>query len=261
MAVDKEDAIYYLNTDGKVYKIAHPDSAAVQYGVTSASFITTACLRFAPDGSLILNRKTKTVYQIPPGGGTVTRFGTMNSNVAYFDFDANGNLYGGGKGEAIECILVDGSKVTSADYNDYAITALRVYDGYVYVAAQNSNEDDSTSVQEGIWKNEILDANGTLGANQLVINWSEHAGEDGPSITDFTFDEDGEMYIGQDKGSGIYLLNAMEYFYPEILKAPATWITWGNGKYIYINKQAEDTADRALIRVEFTKMGAVYHGR
>lgn len=261
LAVDANENIYYLTTAGEVFRVAHPDSDAVKYGTTSSSFITTSCLRFGPDGGLYLNRKTRTMYRIPAGGGALERFTTMTGNVAYFDFDANGNMFAGGKDGTIESVLADGvTKKTSATYDDYLVTSMRIYGGYVYISAIYDGE-DSLAIQEGIWKNQILDTEASLGSNELVIDWSSHVGEGGPSITEFTFDEDGEMYIGQSTGEAIYLLNAGEYFYPQIIGSPVTKLTWGNSKYLYLNQHPADPTDWKITRIELTKNGAPYFGR
>lgn len=264
LAIDGDDNIYFLGKAGKlgtVFKVVHPDSDAVEYGTTSEAFIVTGCLRFGPDGSLFLNRKTRTMYKIPAGGGALERYTTMTGNVAYYDFDANGNMFAGGNDGTIESVLADGvTKKTSATYTDYVVTSMRVYGGYVYLSAQYNGE-DSLAIQEGIWKNQILDTEANLGANELVFDWSTHTGEGGPAITEFTFDEDGEMYIGQSTGNAIYLLNAGEYFYPQIIDSPVTKLTWGNSKYLYMNQHPDDPANWDIVRIELTKNGAPYLGR
>ncbi len=259
LAVDADGNVYVLTTAKKILKLADPDSDAVEYG--TATFITTPCMRMGPDSMLYLTRGTTSIYRTPSGGGKALKFASAGSKVSYFDFDQNLNLFAGGKGGAIEVVHQDKTKLTVADYTDYIITSLRVYDGYVYVAAQYEGT-DSTAIQAGIWKNQILDNTGNVGPNQLVIDWAGMVGADGPKILSFTFDANGEMYIGQDKDNAIYLLNKGEYFYPEILTAPATQITWGNGKYFYINRHDNTDGNlRAIIRVETTILGATYYGR
>ncbi len=257
LAVDSDENVYVLTTEKEILKLTHPDSTAEVWA--TATFITTPCMRMGPDSNIYITRGIKSVYKVAQGGKT-TKFVSANTKVSYLDFDANMNLFAGGKGGTIECIKPDNSVVTVADYTDYLITSLRVYDGYVYVAAVYDGE-DSTAVQEGIWKNEILDADGNLGANQLVIDWAQFVGENGPSIESITFDADGEMYIGLDKDNAIYLLNHGIYFYNEVLVPPATVLSFGNKNYLYINKHAESAEDRAVMRVEVSVKGAIYYGR
>ncbi len=257
LAVDSDDNVYVLTTDKKILKLTDPDSTAEEWA--TATFITTPCMRMGPDTNIYVTRGIKSLYKVSKGGKT-TKFVSAHTKVSYLDFDANGNLFAGGKGGTIECIKPDSSVVTVADYTDYIINSLRVYDGYVYVAATYDGK-DSTVIQEGIWKNEILDANGNLGANQLVIDWAQFVGTDGPNIESITFDEDGEMYIGLSKDHAIYLLNHGIYFYDEVLVPPATVLSFGNKNYLYINKHAESADDRAVIRVEVSTKGAIYYGR
>ncbi len=259
LAVDKDDNVYVLTTAKKILKLTDPDSTLPEEYGTSI-FITTPCMRFGPDGSLYLTRGTKSIYKVPPGGGKAKRWVSAPSYVSFLDFDENQNLYAGGKGGEIDIIHPDKSKMTGATYTDYYISSLRVYDGYVYISAEYRG-DDSTQIQQGIWKNKILDANGNLGANELVVNWTDLMGKEGPNILSITFDEDGEMYIGLDKENAVYLLNKKEYWYSEVLVPPATVLTWGNGKYLYINKHAELPDDRQILRVELSKKGAIYYGR
>ncbi len=259
LAVDKDDNVYILTTEKKILKLTDPDSTLPeQYG--TSIFITTPCMRFGPDGSLFLTRGTKTIYAVPPGGGKAARWALAPSYVSFLDFDENHNLYAGGKGGEIDVLHPDKSKMTAATYTDYYITSLRVYDGYVYISAEYRGE-DTTQIQQGIWRNKILDATGNLGENELVVNWTELMGEDGPKILSITFDEDGEMYIGLDKDHAVYLLNQKTYWYSEVLEPPASLITWGNGNYMFINKHAELPENRAILRVEVSKKGAIYYGR
>jgi len=259
LAVDADDNVYVLTTAKKILKLTDPDSDAVEYG--TATFIVTPCMRIGPDSMLYLTRGTTSIYRTPSGGGKALRFASAGSKVSYFDFDQNLNLFAGGKGGAIEVVHQDKSKLTVADYTNYIITSLRVFDGYVYVAAEYTG-DDNTVVQQGIWKHQIQDNLGNVGAAELVIDWGAMVGADGPKILSFTFDADGEMYIGQDKENAIYLLNKGEYFYPQILSTPATQITWGNGKYFYINRHDNvDASLRSITRVETNILGATYYGR
>ena len=257
LAVDDQENVYVLTTGKEILKLVHPDSNATVFG--TATFITTPCMRVGPDSMIYVTRGIKSLYRVAEGGRT-TRFASANTKVSYIDFDENKNLFAGGKGGTIECIKPDNSVATVADYTGYIITSLRVYEGYIYISAVYDG-DDSTAIQEGIWKNQILDADGNLGNNELVVDWQQLMGEFGPKIQSITFDENGEMLIGLDKDNAIYLLNSSKYFYYEVLQPPATLITYGNQYYLYINQHAEKAEDRAILRVEVSTKGAIYHGR
>ncbi|NOG45240.1 MAG: IPT/TIG domain-containing protein [Calditrichaeota bacterium] len=265
LAVDANENVYVLTLEKKILKISHPDSPAVEYG--DAIFIVTPCMRIGPDSLIYMTRGTKSLYTVAEGGKT-KKLISYNNNVAQIDFDENKNLFAGGKGETLEVLKnSDGTDETVAEYPGYTITALRVYDGYVYAAMKYNRlpgvdiDYDSTAVLEEIWRNQILDVDGNLGPNEHVFNWSGFVGENGPEILSLTFDESGEMYIGQSRDEAIYMLNAGTYFYPQILDAPVTSLTWGNGNFLYINKHSDDPTVRTLVRVETTINGAIYYGR
>ncbi len=257
LAVDKDENVYVLTTGKQILKLTHPDSVAQVWG--TSTFITTPCMRVGPDSMIYVTRGIKSMYRVAEGGKT-TKFASANTKVSYIDFDKNKNLFAGGKGGTIECIKQDNSATTVADYTDYIITSLRVYEGYVYVSALYEGE-DSTAIQEGIWKNKILDSDGNLGTNELVVDWRTLMGEFGPSIQSITFNEDGEMLVGMDRDNAIYLLNSGTYFYYEVLVPPASVLSYGNQYYLYINHRPESADERAILRVEVSTKGAIYYGR
>jgi IPT/TIG domain len=258
LAVDENDNVYVLTTQKKILKISNPESDAVVFA--DAIFIVAPGMRMGPDSLLYITRGTKSLYTVGEGGKTA-RLISYNNKVGPIDFDVNKNLFAGGKGETIEVLKAsDGTDETVADYSGYEITSLRVFDGYVYVSGKYTG-DDSLAMTQAIWKNQILDSDGNLGTNELVLDWGTFVGDNGPDITAITFDEDGEMYIGQNKDGAIYMLNSNEYFYPQILTSPSTNLTWGNGDYLYVSKHPDDPAAWDLVRVEVTKKGAIYYGR
>ncbi len=260
LAVDSQDRLYILTTDKKILQLVHPDSVAKEYA--TSTFITTPCMRVGPDGALYLTRGIKSFYRVEEGGKT-TKIVSAKTKVSYFDFDEDLNIYAGGKGGTIDLIRPDLTVKTVANYPDYYINSLRVYDGYVYVAVSYQGS-DSTVIQEGIYKNRILAD--SLGANELVFDWKSFAGRFGPEIQSITFDEDGEMFIGLSAAipgdnKAVYKLNEGAYLYTEVLKVPATILSWGQGSYLYINHRPDNAKDRAIIQVELPKFGAPYFGR
>ncbi len=259
LAVDADENVYVLTTDRDILKISHPDSAFEEWG--SAIFVVTPCMRFGPGGIMYVTRGTRSLYTAEAPDYRTVRLLSMRNNISHLDFDENANMFAGGRDGTIELLRTsDGSDSTMASYPDYIVTSLRVFNGYVYISAEYDG-DDSLAIMEGIWKNQILDSDGSLGSNELVFDWAAFVGENGPAITAITFDEDGEMYIGQSKDEAIYLLNESRYFYPEILDAPVTTLTWGNSNYLYYNKHSSDATERTLVRIELTKNGAPYYGR
>lgn len=266
LEVDSDERIYFLDADSRnIISIAHPDSDLVVYGNAGAPLTCTG-MRFGPDGALYHLRNNRSLYSIPAGGGEREFYRNIfDNNVADLDFSASGALFAGGTGGTLYSVDInDISVYTVADYTGYRISALRVYNGDLYVAALWSETGDPTSFKEGIWKHTIL-SDTTLGARQEMFNWADLVGEGGRSILTMTFDEDGILYVGSDKDVAITMIDlaagTTEPLYPEILVPPVTTMIWGPSQYIYVNRRAGDAADRSFLRIETTKFGAPYYGR
>jgi len=264
--VDKDERIYFLDAASRnIARIAHPESALTVYGEAGAPLTCTG-MRFGPDGALYHLRNNRTLYRIPAGGGPrVVNTNLFANNVSDLDFAPSGALFAGGTGGTLFSVdLTNMTVQTVADYSGYRIVALRVYNGDLYVAAFWAGTGDPTSFSEGIWKHAIL-ADNTLGPRQDVFNWKGLVGADGRAILTMTFDADGILYVGSDKGVAITMVDlaagTTQPLYSEILVPPASYMVWGPGKFIYVNRRSSDPEQRNFVRIETTKFGAPYYGR
>lgn len=265
LACDKDDAIYTLDKEQmRVIRVAHPDSGATIIAGTSPVAITTG-MKIGPGGDVYFLAGIN-LHRIPAGTSTMETYVTLprNSRPVYFDFDHNLNIFAAGQGGTIECIHPDKSRFTAVDFPQHHIFSLRIFDGYVYIFAEYIG-DDPKVVFRGIWRYEILDSDGNLGTGELYFDWGAHAGEDGPTILSMTFSENGDMYLGMDKEQAITILHSdktTDYLYPEILRPPGTFVTWGEGKFLYVNRHDNINPDnRRVVRVSMAMRGAPYYGR
>ena len=186
-------------------------------------------------------------------------YNTLPSVSIDLDFDQHGNLYCGGIGGEIYCVKSDMTNSTVADYEGISIKALRVHDNQLYVAG-NYSGDDPELPDVGIWRNQILSADGELGEKELILDWTTQTASLS-SITGLTFDENGLLYISADSDVGIAVLGAegsLEPLYPKIIKPPITKMTWGSRNYLYLNYRGDK---RAIYRLDIGITGAPYHGR
>jgi hypothetical protein len=186
-------------------------------------------------------------------------FSELPGNIADLDFDVNGNLYCGGSGNAIYTVQTDLTSTTTADYSEINIVAIRVYNGYLYVAGNYLGEDEEIPSM-GIWKNQITSSSGSLGEKELVLDWIETSGSDS-KITCLTFDETGKMYISSDGNIGVATVDvdgSFDLLYPKIVFGPIVKMTWGAGNYLYLNYRG---SSRAIYRLEMSVFGAPYYGR
>lgn len=284
MACDSEENLYVSTYDGAeklIYKVS-PEGEISAYGPATASVVTGMVI--GPGDTLYYARNYKYIYTIPPGGGSTEKFNTAKlpgSGKAFaLDFDEKGLLWAAGKGDySVFYLKPDATPTASEEYVDFEFVAIRVYDGYVYVAGKYVG-DDATVSKEGIWRSQIQYSDTSLSTKELVFDWESFVGESGPAIQSITFDEDGDIYIGArekyavdgsyEGGDAVTILNTSSMttnvLYSSILFAPATHIVWGNSNYLYIsrhtdNPQAENAPEKQIIRVALDKNGAPYYGR
>lgn len=272
IACDDDENVYLSNgTLLKIVKIPGDGSDPEDFALIPDGALKT--LKMGPGGYLYGGR-TKFLYKISPDGATVERFGgRLGQSLSDIDFDENGNIYVAAK-KYIFCVKPDGSDFEAADYNVatgiyYSHKTVRVFNGYVYVAGDLIGT-DTTIVQKGIWRNEIVNAD-SLGPNELVYDWGAYVGIGGASITALTFSVDGMLYVGlddmhaivtlTDDGSGSYLNAVPMPLYDAVLLPPSTNFVWGNDQYLYVNRSSTNIELMRLIRVTTGKMSAPYYGR
>jgi hypothetical protein len=267
LACDPDENIYVLDkTKVRVIRVADVDSNAVIYGYTDP-VETISGMKMGPGGYLYFMSGIS-IYRMAPGGGDEEIFARFPrlSRTEDFDFDVNLNIFAAGRGGTIECVKPDASVSTSYTYTSIQFNAVRVYDGYVYVAGTYIG-DDPLAVQAGIWRNQILSADGDVGEGELVFDWYAFSGENGPEILSMTISDNGDIFVGMDKENAITIIHAdksTEVLYPEILTPPATYMTWGTGNFLYINRHHENVDEpekRRVLRIAMAQQSAPYYGR
>lgn len=261
MALDKDENLYAHLKSKDVEKVEPPDIREV-YGSTAIPIASE--MRMGPGGYLYVQRFfSKNLYVIPPGGGAAQVFAVLPKSVGNFDFDENGNIFIGGTRTGMFIIKPDTSNATVGDYKDFAIKSIRVFQGYVYVAAQYLGR-DSAIPKWAIWKNKIMMSEENLGENQLVFNWANAGDFSAAKISSITFSENGELYVATDHVDPIAVIHSdgtIEPLYPGILTGPFSHIVWGEGNFIYANRQSSDSDLRRVIRIATIQKGAPYYGR
>lgn len=261
IACDANETLYVSLVGKKIVQIT-PDGERYDYATTS--FDKASAMKIGPGGDLYYVNILQYIFRIPSGGGKDELFAMLPGGVYDLDFDSLGNIYCGGSGNAIYRVKPDGSKETVAEYPYINITSVRVFYGYVYIAGDYKG-DDSTQVQVGIWRNQIVSSDEDLGPNELVFDWGTYSANS--KIKAITFSSDGDMYIGADIGDGItirYIDGTLEPLYPNlthILYPSAHLLCWGNSQFLYVNRRAEGTSGRRIIRIDTRKNGAPYYGR
>ncbi|MBD3289827.1 hypothetical protein GF337_13555 [candidate division KSB1 bacterium] len=256
IACDKDENVYIsIDSEKKIFKIQPNGETSIFAQVPKASG-----MKIGPDGYLYYVNLVPFLLRIPPEGGTMEAFARMPGGVYDLDFDENGNVYCGGGGFAIYRARPDKSTDTVAEYPDVFILSVRVYNGYVYISGKYNGENESHPKQ-GIWRNQILDADGNLGENELVFDWSSQFES---NLSSITFSETGDMYIGTDAEEAIIILHedgSTEAMYHGLIFPETYDLVWGNGQYLYVSRRNELITKRAVVKINMLHAGAPYYGR
>jgi hypothetical protein len=139
------------------------------------------------------------------------------------------------------------------------VRAVRVYNGYVYLAGYRSSDS-----LEAVWRNQIIAPN-NLGPNELVFDVTAALGRD-IQVQSLAFAEDGDMYVGTTALDPIQVVHpdgTNEPLYPGVLAPEMYDMEWGNDVYLYVCRRASVIAqtETRIIRINMQKKGAPYYGR
>jgi len=138
------------------------------------------------------------------------------------------------------------------------VNAVKIFNGYVYSATSDT-----------IWRNTI-NADGTLGANEFVYDWTSILSANEDKIISFVIAENGDIFVGSDtkyamykisNSGGSYAAGSAVPFYPLALFTPSMKMCWGEGQYVYVVRDHADVTQRRTIRVFMRQEGASYPGR
>jgi len=267
VAVDADENVFIAGTDKILYKV---DTLGVRTEFGTGLSATTNDLKMGPGGTVYFCRNNPYVYRVDAAGGAADRWHRVGSKIACFDFNVDQNLYCGGKNDSLYFIDITAETNRGvALAEDYSYTAMRVYDGYVYVAGVYEGTDVAVTVTEAIWRHEIL-AGDELGPRELVYDWADAEYSTDQNILSMVVDSDGLFYIGLSESAGpaIVTINfatqAIEPFYNAVLTSPATHLSWGNGNYIYCARTMNSSTDElptGAFRIAQSLTSALYYGR
>jgi hypothetical protein len=274
IACDANENVYVSSGIKIIYQIT-PDEEQKEY-VTEAQGVDGfyKSMEVGPGGKIYAIR-TRFLYEIPPGGGSIVRVsGRLSKGPNDIDFDENLNLFYCAT-DGIYKFNADFSDTLLVEYPQTNLVSIRVFNGYAYVAG-NYTGTEFNHIKKGIWRNKILDVSGSLGPKEDVYRSELYYGElaNTPDIFTITFAEDGDMYIGADStltshavivahpdAQGNYSEQNSEPLYDVLLVPPANILYWGSGQYLYLNRRSINTDEKRLLRLTMGKNSAPYYGR
>ena len=259
LEVDDQGTVY-VHQLAKVYKVA-PGQGQALVGATSDVPVATV-LRLNRDGYLYMANRAKTrIYRLDLATGVESEYVWVKGYAEGFDFGANGKtIYSGG---SKNFSVIDSNRVVTktAYYTADVITAVRVFQDFVYVVLAN-----------GIWRNKI-NADGTLGAPEQYFNWQNAGPASSSSINDITFALNGDLYVATDYQDPVLVVHpdgTSSFLYPGALDSPISNFVWGsNAPHLYMNYatrggrrigQVDMDANLAPLNMN-PIIGAPYNGR
>ncbi len=268
-AFDADDAIAIIDIDAEnniyaasntvIYKLT-PAGERTSFGTYTGK---VSAMRSGPAGYLYVQKPNSNAFsRIPPSGGKIQLYYTLPKKASFFDFDQSGNIFLGGNKNGLVRVKPDSTASALGIYDEFNIKAVRVFEGYVYIAAEYAGNDPAIPVT-AIWKNQILNTNGDLGDKMLVFDWKNSGDFADAEVLDITFSQDGDLYIASDYTDPVLIVHtdgSSEPLYKDILLSPISNIIWGNSHYLYVKRNANYDAVQ-VVRIEMNKPGAPYYGR
>ncbi|KAF0140375.1 MAG: hypothetical protein FD122_2489 [Stygiobacter sp.] len=257
VATDKNENVYIYIKDKGIKKIANGTiSDYAPKGAESFFFD----MKFGPNNILYGTRNLRAVFQVEEGkaGATYVTFPTGTAIVA-IDFDANKNMWAAGSGGSL--FSVTSAKVTTAFAIDYSVTAVRVYNGYVYVAGKKDGE-------EAIYRYKI-NTETSLGSKEKYFDIGAKYGLGKVNVGALAFSADGDLLLGTDQANALIVVNSAgtaTNLYAGLVSPSVRSLAWGTKKNMfYVRDYSETTSTGSqsinyLMRIDMQKLSAPYYG-
>lgn len=213
-------------------------------------------IKMGPAGILYCVRGVRAIFQIPAGGGAAATWVAITPTtvkLADLDFDKDLNCWAVGNNTEIYRVKPD--KTVNGFPFDADVKSVRIYDDYVYLAA---NKDTAFH----IYRFQILPGD-QLGAEEVYFDFSAAY----PDYTPYaiTFADDGDLYIGTDGPETVVVVHpggSHEPLYPGLFADTKTFsLHWDHGTNLYIVREGTTDIIQTILKVGMNKNGAPYYGR
>ncbi|MCX7876074.1 MAG: IPT/TIG domain-containing protein [Melioribacteraceae bacterium] len=259
VTVDNNENVYVYLKDAGIRKIT-PDGKISNWAQKGAeSFFFD--MKFGPNNVLIGTRNLRALFAVEEGK-TPSTYVTFPTGIAILalDFDANKNIWCAGSGGSM--FSVTPAKVTNSFTIDYSVSALRVYNGYLYVAGKSSTE-------EAIYRYKI-NSETSLGTKEKFFDIGAAYGLNKVNVNGIAFGNDGEMILGTNQTDAfISVKNGVaSKFYPGLILPEVKSLMWGTKKNLFYTREIIETSSTGtvtiyytLVRVDMQKTTAPYFGR
>ena len=272
MEVDKDENLY-IGSKQVIYQIPPAADTVMTFKSLSREFLKFTDMKFGVDGYLYFLISKTNVYRTTAGSSPPETFVTLDYATEKLDFDQNQNIYTGFK-NGIYVIKSDRTVTASGLFAaNFTIKDIRVYNGELYVNAAYTGT-DTTIAKAAVWKNSILDVNGTLSTpSQVVVDLSNYADPNISTcdINSFNIDKNGTIYLclkktGVTLSHYLYIVendgSIVPFYQDEILPDRLDQLVWGNYEDAYLNRGVSVLgAVERVLRMKMGIEGAPYLGR
>lgn len=259
VTVDNNENVYVYLKDAGIRKIT-PDGKISNWAQKGAeSFFFD--MKFGPNNVLYGTRNLRAIFSVEEGKAPTT-FVTFPTGISIIalDFDANKNIWCAGSGPSLYSVTP--AKVTTPFDIDYIASAVRVYDGYLYVAGKKATE-------EAIYRYKI-NSNTSLGPKETFFDIGKAYGLGKVNVGGIAFSKDGEMILGTNQKDAFILVKngTASSFYPGLILPEVKSLMWGTKNNLFYTREVVETSSsgtvtvyNTIVRVDMQKLSAPYFGR
>ena len=249
------DQIVGQGSNQNVYSITVDDSIEVIPGVSFSDALNMLAMRSKGSDIYYTLREYLVKYD-----GALTRFkiNSDKANCTDFAFANNNKVYIVGNGFIYSADDVLANAVKIVDNADYNFKKCEYYDGKLYVATTYQGADTLKFGEKAIMAFPV-NVDGTLGAMEMVINWTTDFA--GTVISNIVFDNDDRMYVATQTRTPIFVIEPVagsyadgdiSLLYPVLLKNKVISMRWEAGDYMGLLTEDPD-AIRTAYRLKMIK--------
>ena len=229
------DMIVGQGSNQDVYSVTVDDSIEVIPGVSFSNSLNMLSMRTKGTDMYYTLREYLVKFD-----GSVNRFkiNSDKANCTDFAFANNNKVYIVGNSFIYSADDDLSNAVLEVDDTDYNFKKCEYYDGKLYVATTYQGDDSLKYGEKAIMAYPV-NTNGTLGAAEMVINWTEDFA--GTIISNIVFDADDRMYVATQTRTPVYVIEPVagsyadgdiSLLFPVLLKNKIISMRWETGDYM-----------------------------
>jgi hypothetical protein len=243
IAVDATENAYVIETGALLVHrtLSSLDNIVLGNGALKVALVPF-CARIGPDGNLYVMENNRAIERVDVTAQTVARWTQLPAGkvVKFGDFAPTGYFYTGGSRTDL-CIVPPNPPVSlpaaqmklAGNYVTDEILAVRVYNGFVYVASRTAGTQDPAK----IWKNQIVAD--SVASQSLVVDLANSAFRS-DLVTDLAFSSAGTMFISTASATNPLLYfnpstSTVDNYYKGIVPPYCVGLSWSKtSNYLYL---------------------------